>query len=107
MAAITPEFHERLKASGEKSQITEKEGIVVMDVVDDSPAQQAGLQVGDVIKEVADKKVTKADEIQQIVQKTEVGEELPLEVIRDGKKVALDVEVGVLPEAKPESSSMP
>ena len=107
MAAITPEFHERLKASGEKSQITEKEGVVIMDVVDDSPAQQAGLQVGDVIKEVAGEKVTEADEIQQIVQKTEVGKELPVRVIRDGKKVALDVEVGVLPEPTSDSSSIP
>ena len=107
MAAITPEFHERLKASGEKSQITEKEGIVIMDVVEDSPAQQAGLQVGDVIKQVDGEKVTEADEIQQLVQKTEVGEELPLQVIRDGKKVNLDVEVGVLPTPEAETPQSP
>ena len=103
MAEITPEFHERLKASGEKSQITEKEGIVIMDIVEDSPAKKAGLKVGDTIKKVDGESVSQPDEIQQLVQKTKVGNELPVTVIRDGKKVDLDVEVGVLPEAEPEA----
>ena len=110
MAEITPEFHERLKASGKKSQITEKEGVVIMEVVEDSPAEKAGLKVGDTIKKVDGESVLQPDEIQQLVQKTKVGDELPVVVIRDGKKVDLDVEVGVLPEAEPkakEESIMP
>ena len=103
MAEITPEFQEKLKASGEKSMITEKEGVVIMDVVEGSPALEAGLEVGDTIKKVDNESVSKPDEIQQLVQKTKVGDELPLIVIRDGKKVDLNVKVGVLPEAKPEA----
>ena len=100
MAEITPEFHERLKASGEKSQITEREGIVIMDIVEDSPAEQAGLEVGDIIKKVNDEPVSKAAEIQKLVQKTEVGDELALELIREGRKEDLEIEVGVLPESQ-------
>ena len=98
MAEITPEFYERLKASGEKSQITEREGIVIMDVVANSPAEKAGLKVGDTIKEVDDRSVSQPDEIQQLVQKTKVGDKLPVRLIRDGKKVDLDIKVGVLPQ---------
>ena len=100
MAAITPEFHERLKASGEKSMITEKEGVVIMDVVADSPAQEAGFRVGDVIKNIDGESVSQPDEIQQLVQKTEVGDELPVEIIRNGKNVTLEVKVGILPTSR-------
>ena len=97
MAAITPEFHQQLKLSGEKSRITEQEGVVIMDVVANSPASRAGLQVGDVIKGIDGEAIAKPDEIQQAVQKAEVGSELPIQLKRDGKKVDLKVEVGVLP----------
>jgi len=103
MAEITPQFQERLKTSGEKSMITETEGVVIVDVVANSPAQQGNLKVGDVIKEVAGEKVTQADEIQQLVQKTDVGDELPVRVIRNGKQVDLGIKVGVLPEAQPKA----
>ena len=98
MAQITPEFHERLKASGESSKITEKEGVVIVDVVADSPAEKAGLKVGDTIKEVDGESVSKPDEIQKLVQNTRVGDELPVELVRDGKKVNMEIEVGVLPQ---------
>ena len=68
-----------------------------MDVVANSPASRAGLQVGDVIKGIDGEAIAKPDEIQQAVQKAEVGSELPIQLKRDGKKVDLKVEVGVLP----------
>ena len=98
MAAISPEFHEELKARGEKSRITEKEGIVVVEVVEDSPAEKAGLKIGDVIKQVNGEKVTEASQLQQLVQDTPVGEELPVTVVRDGKKLDIALEVGALPQ---------
>ncbi|MEO0836691.1 MAG: HhoA/HhoB/HtrA family serine endopeptidase [Cyanobacteria bacterium J06642_3] len=98
MAEITPEFHRRLKASGEKSQITEKSGVVIVDVVADSPAQKAGLKVGDTIKEIDGQSVSQPEEIQQLVQTTKVGDELPIQLVRDGKRVDIAIQVGVLPE---------
>ncbi|WP_019505579.1 HhoA/HhoB/HtrA family serine endopeptidase [Pleurocapsa sp. PCC 7319] len=97
MVAITPEFQEQLKASGEKSQITEKEGVVIMDVVADSPAEKAGLKIGDTIKKVDGESVLQPDEIQKLVQKAKVGDELPIQLIRDGQKVDLEIKVGILP----------
>ena len=107
MAAITPEFHERLKSSGEKSRITDKEGVVIMDVVANSPAQKAGLQTGDVVKKIDGEAVSMPEEIQQAVQKTEVGTKLPVQVKRNGKKVDLEVEVGVLPTPEPQAARSP
>ena len=57
-----------------------------------------GLQKGDVIQAIAGEKTKRADRLQQIVGKTKVGNNLNLELLRDGKQVELDVEVGVLPQ---------
>ncbi|WP_036477721.1 HhoA/HhoB/HtrA family serine endopeptidase [Myxosarcina sp. GI1] len=97
MTAITPELKDQLKANNEKWQLTEDEGIVIVNVVPDSPADKAGLQAGDVIQKIDDEAVSKAEEIQQAVRQTKVGNELPLQITRDGKQVNLEVEVGVLP----------
>ncbi|MEO0835801.1 MAG: PDZ domain-containing protein [Cyanobacteria bacterium J06642_3] len=97
MAAITPEFQQQLKASGQKSRITEKKGVVIVDVVANSPASQAGLQVGDVIQKIDEVSVTKADEIQKTVTKAEIGTHLPIRLKRNGKKLNLKIQVGLLP----------
>ncbi len=96
MAAITPEFREQLKANN-KLEATEDEGVVIVDVVPNSPADRAGLQSGDVIQAIDGETVSGPDDIQQAVQDTEVGTQLPLRLRRDGRNMNLEVEVGVLP----------
>ncbi|MEL6438613.1 MAG: HhoA/HhoB/HtrA family serine endopeptidase [Cyanobacteria bacterium J06621_8] len=97
MAAITPELKARLKANNDKLEVAEDQGVVVVDVVPNSPADRAGLQYGDIIQKIAQKTVANPEQIQQAVQKTEVGEELSLKIIRNGRTVNLEVQVGVLP----------
>ena len=71
---------------------------MIIDVVPDSPAERAGLKSGDVIKEIAGDKITKADEVQQAVAKTDVGEQLNLGLIRSDRQLDLAVKVGILPQ---------
>ena len=96
MATITPELKANLKNS-QQLDIAEDEGILIVDVVPNSPAEQAGLQAGDIIQNINERAVSESDEVQQAVSKTEVGDELPLQVKRNGKTVDLQVKVGVLP----------
>ncbi|MGV2830046.1 HhoA/HhoB/HtrA family serine endopeptidase [Myxosarcina sp. GI1(2024)] len=96
MAAITPELTEQLK-SNQELKVTEEEGILIVDVVPGSPADKAGIVAGDVIQEIDGESVSEPDEVQQAVEKTEVGNELPIRLQRDGEQVNLNVEVGVLP----------
>ena len=99
MAGITPELKQQLKSRSSKNfDINAEEGVLIVDVVPDSPAAKAGLQAGDVIEKIGDNQIAKADEVQQAVAKTEVGDRLTLGVQRDGKSVEIDVQVGVLPQ---------
>ena len=99
MAAITPELKQEL-ASQNKFNIKATTGILIMDVVPDSPAERAGLKSGDVIQEIEGQEVKTADEVQQAVAKTEVGERLNLGLVRNDKQLELDVKVGILPQPR-------
>ena len=97
MAAITPELKQEL--SRQKSLNVDAEaGILIISVVPDSPADRAGLKSGDIIKSVEGVEMTKADQVQQAVAKTDVGEKLNLGLLRDEKQLEQKVTVGVLPE---------
>lgn len=97
MAGITPELKQELSRQKNLNVNTE-EGIVIIDVVPDSPAARARLQSGDVIQEIEGKSITKADEVQQAVAKTEVGDKLALGLLRNEKQLELEVTVGILPQ---------
>ena len=97
MAAITPELKQELK-SQKSLDVNAAEGILIIDVVPDSPADRAGLQSGDVIQEIEGKEITNANEVQQAVAKTNVGDELNLGLLRNGKQLDLEVKVGILPQ---------
>lgn len=97
MAKITPELRQELK--GQKNfDVAAAEGVLIVDVVRNSPAAQAGLESGDVIQEIERQKITSADQVQQAVAKTEVGDRLNLDLLRNGKRLTKEVKVGVLPQ---------
>jgi serine protease Do len=96
MVALTPE----LKAEFERSsgqRLSEDSGILVARVMPNSPAAQAGLRSGDVIKRINNREMTDPSSVQSAVEKVSVGDELPVEVSRDGKLTTTKIRVGVLP----------
>lgn len=72
------------------------EGALVAQVLDDSPAQAAGLAAGDVIVEFNDKQVDSAAALPPIVGLTPIGKSVPVVVLRDGKRKKLKVKIGQL-----------
>jgi S1-C subfamily serine protease len=60
-------------------------GVVIREVVTDSPAAKAGLQGGDIVKKVDDHDVKTARAVVEAVVTHEVGDAITLEVERDGK----------------------
>lgn len=73
-------------------------GALVAQVMPDSPAARAGIQVGDVIVEFDGHVVDKSSELPPLVGATKVGSSVPVKLIRAGKQRNLKIEIGELPE---------
>ncbi len=97
MAEITPDLRKQLK-SQKNIDIGTNKGILIVGVVPNSPADNAGLRSGDIIHKIGDQQVSKADEVQQIVAKTQIGDQLPLSLQSNDKQRQIEVKVGVLPD---------
>ena len=76
-----------------------KEGVIVAQVVPGSPADKAGLKVGDIIVEYNGEKVRDARDLQFKVMKTKPGTKVKLKVIRQGKEKVITVTIGEMPES--------
>ena len=73
-------------------------GALIAKVLDDSPAKEAGLQVGDVIVEFNGKKVTRSSSLPPIVGRTPVGKPANVTIIRNKSKRTIKVTIAQLPE---------
>jgi serine protease Do len=71
----------------------------VVEVVDDSPAKEAGLKAGDLILKIGGKAVKTSDEVDKIVQSSRVGENVKVEVRRGDDTKTLSVTLGRLTES--------
>jgi len=98
MRTLTPAVREVINAEApDNLKIDAEAGVVVLRVQRNSPAAQAGLRPGDVILSMAGQSIREAETVQQIVQDSEIGEALTLEVDRQGDRVSLTVRPQALP----------
>lgn len=98
MVTLTPENKERIKnVAGDRLNLTANEGVLLVEIVPRSPASEAGLRVGDVIKSINSQPVTKIEEVQKLVEKSKIGTKLPIEVERNGQIVQVGVQPAPLP----------
>jgi serine protease Do len=74
-------------------------GVVVADVTDGAPADQAGIEIGDVLLEFAGQAITDQVRLPRLVANTEIGSTVPVTVWRDGEEMTLEITVGDLSRA--------
>jgi S1-C subfamily serine protease len=60
-------------------------GVLISSVAEDSPAEKAGLQAGDVIVKIDGEEIENRRDIIEILEDKEVGDEITVSIIRDGK----------------------
>jgi C-terminal processing protease CtpA/Prc len=81
------------------------EGVLVTEVVEDSPAEKAGIESKDVIVGFTEEgkggfeKVEDASQLKKMVKESSPGEVIKLKVSREGKEKVLTVTVGKVPES--------
>jgi len=80
--------------------LEDAEGALVASVIEDGPAEKAGIKNGDVILEFDGKKVEKMRRLPRIVGDTEVGKSVDVTVWREGRATELEVEIGALEEGE-------
>lgn len=82
----------------ESFNLKEVAGVLVADVQKDSPAEKAGLKVGDVILEFNDEKVPNVPKFRIAVATAKIGIEVPVKITRDNKDRIINVTLEGFPE---------
>ena len=90
---ITPEIAESFGLENEN-------GALISSVHPDGPAEKSGLKAGDVVLSFNHKPITQMRNLPRIVAESEISKPLVMVVVRDGRKVELEVTLGVLEEAE-------
>jgi len=96
--AVTDEIAETLG-------LEDAEGALVASVIEDGPAEKAGIKNGDVILEFDGKQVEEMRRLPRIVADTEVGKTVGVTVWREGRETEVQVEIGALGEGEKQLAS--
>lgn len=92
MAEMSPEL---AKSLGLQENV---EGVVVSQVVPNSPSDRAGFRQGDLIQRVDGQKITSPKVIQELVRTRPLNSPLNFQILRDGQMMALSVKTDTLPD---------
>jgi len=91
---------QEMEEISQKHGLREGFGVLIVEVLKETPAAKSGLENGDLVVAVRERPVVDTRTLQRLVAATPVGEELPLTVLRrgDGRHL-VSVRVGVMPDA--------
>lgn len=73
-------------------------GVQVAELTNGGPAVGSGLQVGDVIVDIDGKRITTPDDLPAAIASKQPGDDVAVEVLRDGKRRTFTVTLGVRPK---------
>lgn len=84
-------------------------GVIVTRVVDESPAEDSKLEVGDLILSFDGREIDSVRSLTRVVADTEIGKRAVVKVVRDGRNRDVNVTLGELerPEDKEEKIDLP
>jgi len=78
--------------------IDEHSGVMINDVIDDGPADKAGLQAEDVITKFDGKRIRNIKDLTRAIKKTEPGKKINVELVRDNHKEKLKIKIDEKPK---------
>lgn len=101
MRTLTADLRQQINRDPRNNvRLSADEGVVILGLMRNSPASQAGLEVGDVIVAMNGRTIRDAEQVQRIVQDIGVGEAIALDIDRAGRQVQLDVTTQALPQQR-------
>ena len=96
MVNLTPGILEQVKEQKPELKLNRDKGVLVVEIIENSPAKKSGLEAGDVILSINGKAITESNEVQQQVEAAAPGDVLRLEVDHEGEKRNLQLTLGEL-----------
>lgn len=98
MANLTPELKQRLNNDPESNiTVQDDRGVLVFQIMRNSPAARAGIRIGDVIQTINGRTMNTVDDVQQAVEDSSIGGNLQVELKRGGQRVTVAVQPGAFP----------
>jgi S1-C subfamily serine protease len=98
MTTLSPELKQRLNQDrSSRIQVQDDSGVLVFEVLPNSPASRSGLLPGDVIKKINGQPILKASQVQQKVDETEIGGNLQVEIRRASRPGIINIRTAALP----------
>jgi serine protease Do len=82
----------------EAMDLESSRGALIAGVVEDSPAEEAGIEEEDVVIEFEGEKIGGASSLTKLVNKHSPGDEITLKIVRDGKEKKVVVTLGKRPK---------
>ncbi|NMB19928.1 MAG: PDZ domain-containing protein, partial [Firmicutes bacterium] len=91
-------YHQNLTESmAEQLRLPDNKGVLVLDVIQGSPASEAGLKAWDVIRRIGDDDVFSTDDVVEAISQYDVGDEVMLTVMRQGEILLIPLTLGDKP----------
>jgi serine protease Do len=78
-------------------KLKDREGALISQVYEGSPAEKEGLKVGDVVIEIDKQKIKNSQDVVREVLKKQVGQKIMFVVIREGKQVEVPIVTAQMP----------
>lgn len=91
---ITPDIAKKLN-------LPDQMGVIVVEVLNGSPAQKAGIQVNDVIKAVDGNPIYKLDDLRNAIKNKNVGDQVSLTIWRNGSTLTISLKLEQMPSELP------
>ncbi|MFM1899969.1 MAG: PDZ domain-containing protein [Synechococcaceae bacterium WB9_4xC_028] len=100
LQSLTPQLAREINATSKTCKVPEVNAVLVIEVVEGSPAARGGIRPCDLIRRVNGTQVKDPSQVQLAVDRGRVGQAMPLIVERDGKKLELSVRPAELPRGE-------
>lgn len=85
-------------ATARAMDLNTRDGALIGDVVDNSPAEKGGIAVGDVITAFDGKKINDSAQLKNIVSSSKPEKQYAVDILRNGEKMKFNISLEELPE---------